>query len=130
MATRSTIALEFSDGTIKQVYCQWDGYLAANGETLLNHYNTPEKVSELISMGDMSSLSESLDTCVFYGRDRNETGVSAERYDSFDDYCENGDVQEYNYIMREGRWFVGRSFDVATKSFTDLIEAFKNEERL
>jgi len=127
MATRSTIALEFADGTVKQIYCQWDGYLSGNGETLLNHYDTPEKVSELISMGDMSSLSDSIDTSVFYGRDRNETGVSAERYDSFEDYCQNGDSQEYNYIMREGVWYVERGNQ---NEFITLVEAFKNEERL
>jgi len=127
MATRSTIALEFADGTVKQIYCQWDGYLSGNGDTLLNHYDTPEKVSELISMGDMSSLSDSIDTSVFYGRDRNETGVSAERYDSFEDYCQNGDSQEYNYIMREGVWYVERGNQ---NEFITLVEAFKNEERL
>jgi hypothetical protein len=127
MATRSTIALEFADGTVKQIYCQWDGYLAANGETLLNHYDTPEKVSELISMGDMSCLTDSIESSVFYGRDRNETGVSAERYDSFEDYCQNGDSQEYNYIMREGVWYVERGNQ---NEFITLVEAFKNEERL
>ena len=26
MATRSRIAIELSDGTVKSVYCHWDGY--------------------------------------------------------------------------------------------------------
>ena len=41
MATRSTIALEFADGTVEQVYCHWDGYLAHNGLMLLEHYSNP-----------------------------------------------------------------------------------------
>ncbi len=39
MATRSTIALEFADGTIGQVYAHWDGYLAHNGKMLLEYYS-------------------------------------------------------------------------------------------
>ena len=31
MGTRSTIALEFADGTVGQVYCHWDGYLSKIG---------------------------------------------------------------------------------------------------
>ena len=27
MATRSTIALEFADGSVGQVYCHWDGQI-------------------------------------------------------------------------------------------------------
>ena len=38
MATRSTIALEFADGTVQQVYCHWDGYLDYNGKLLAEHY--------------------------------------------------------------------------------------------
>jgi hypothetical protein len=127
MATRSTIALEFADGTVKQIYCQWDGYLEGNGETLLHYYDTPELVSGLIALGDMSSLSDSVDTSVFYGRDRNETGVSAERYDSFEDYLKNGDRQQYTYIMREGVWYVDRGDE---GDFITLVEAFKHEERI
>ncbi len=37
MATRSTIALEFADGTVEQVYCHWDGYLDHNGALLRDH---------------------------------------------------------------------------------------------
>ena len=31
MGTRSTIALEYADGTVEQVYCHWDGYVSHNG---------------------------------------------------------------------------------------------------
>jgi hypothetical protein len=56
MATRSTIALEFADGTVQQVYCHWDGYLAHNGEILAKHYSDPFKLRDLIDQGDVSSL--------------------------------------------------------------------------
>ena len=56
MGTRSTIALEFADGTVEQVYCHWDGYLEHNGKILAEHYSDPFKLRDLIDMGDMSSL--------------------------------------------------------------------------
>ena len=56
MATRSTIALEFADGTVQQVYCHWDGYLDHNGKILFQHYQDPFKLRDLIDLGDLSSL--------------------------------------------------------------------------
>jgi hypothetical protein len=56
MGTRSTIALEFADGTVQQVYCHWDGYLAHNGAILKEHYSNPFKLRDLIDLGDLSSL--------------------------------------------------------------------------
>ena len=50
MATRSTIALEFADGTVEQVYCHWDGYLAHNGQLLLKHYSNPFVLRDLIAV--------------------------------------------------------------------------------
>ena len=41
MATRSTIALEFADGTVQQVYCHWDGYIDHNGKILFENYSNP-----------------------------------------------------------------------------------------
>jgi len=54
MATRSTIALEFADGTVGQVYCHSDGYLSYNGQVLFQHYSDPFKLQELIDNGDVS----------------------------------------------------------------------------
>jgi hypothetical protein len=56
MATRSTIALEFADGTVQQVYSHWDGYLEHNGKILLEHYSNPFTLRDLIDLGSVSSL--------------------------------------------------------------------------
>ena len=60
MGTRSTIALEFADGTVEQVYCHWDGYLEHNGKILQEHYSDPFKLRDLIDMGDISSLGKEI----------------------------------------------------------------------
>jgi hypothetical protein len=134
MGTRSTIALEFADGTVQAVYCHWDGYLAHNGQILLKHYSNPFILRDLIDLGDLSSLRPTIgtkhafsqfdlpkdeaeafvnltrDMCTFYGRDRGETGTSAKKFASYDDYLLNHQYEEYDYILRNDNgvavWFV------------------------
>ena len=131
MATRSTIALEFADGTVQQVYCHWDGYLSNNGRILAEHYRDPFKVQQLINNGAISSLKpeigekhdfdwyfkketipqdmkdiyENLWTC-FYARDRGEE-LMVNKFRDFEDYRKNAQSEEYNYILRtDGNWYV------------------------
>ena len=121
MATRSTIALEFADGTVQQVYCHWDGYLENNGKILAEHWSDPFKLRELIDLGDMSSLGERIGTqhafdkapqgeCTFYLRDRKESGCGAKKFKDYADYVENHQYEEYEYILRacgdKAVWFV------------------------
>ena len=132
MATRSTIALEFADGTVGMIYCHWDGYLDHNGRILQEHYADPFKVRELIDLGDLSSLRPQLgtqhpfssigtmdsaeyekqfgDMCTFYGRDRGETGINARYFKNFEEYAREHQREEYEYILRnvngKATWFV------------------------
>ncbi len=132
MATRSTIALEYADGTVDQIYCHWDGYLDNNGQLLLQNYMDPFKVRSLMDLGDLSSLGPNIgdkhdfdcpfpygtpeqkqwtedkrEVTTFYGRDRGETGTGARRFKDYADYRENAQSEEYNYILRrDGKWYV------------------------
>ena len=118
MATRSTIALEYADGTIGQVYCHFDGYLEHNGKILLEHWSEPFKLRELIDIGDVSSLSKEIGTkqtpmTIFYSRDYSrDTGeysstAMARTFVDFQDYLAHHEYQEYEYILRkDGCWYV------------------------
>jgi hypothetical protein len=136
MGTRSTIALEFADGTVEQVYCHWDGYLAHNGKILRDYYSNPFILRDLIDMGDISSLGKIVGTkhpfsphegetqkalyeaamsqgaTTFYGRDRGETGVSAKKFKDFEDYKANHQYEEFEYILRnvngQATWYVSK----------------------
>ena len=55
MATRSRIGIQLSDESVLSVYHHWDSYPEWLGRILNTHYNTREKVAELIDGGDMSS---------------------------------------------------------------------------
>jgi hypothetical protein len=109
MGTRSTIALEFADGSVSQVYCHWDGYLSNNGAILEQHYMDPFKVKELVERGAMSSLDSSVDGCSFYAEDRGEE-LCVNRYMNVDEYFDDCQQEEYDYLMRNvagvAVWFV------------------------
>ena len=136
MGTRSTIALEYADGTVGQVYCHWDGYLENNGMILYKHYQDPFKVRELLDLGDISSLgrevgkqhpfsphfdegsriaydaAQAAGFTTFYGRDRGEDGITQKMYKSYEDYVENHQYEEYEYILRrDGFWYVADHSD-------------------
>lgn len=132
MATRSTIALEFADGTVQQVYCHWDGYIDNNGVILFENYKDPFKLRDLIDLGDISSLGPNIgeqhsfdipfkygtpeyeaesdrrrQITTFYGRDRGETNIKARKFASYEDYRKSAQFEEYNYILRkDGNWYV------------------------
>ena len=57
MSTRSVIGiLNPEDGTVTSIYSQYDGYPEHNGYFLKKYFDTTEKVQNLISNGDISSL--------------------------------------------------------------------------
>jgi hypothetical protein len=130
MATRSTIALEYADGTVGQVYCHWDGYLEHNGVLLSKHYSNPFILRDLIDLGDISSLRPTVGTkhafsrlevpmdgeaydklygemTTFYGRDREEKGTDSKKFVDYENYVRCHQYEEYEYILRkDGNWYV------------------------
>jgi hypothetical protein len=156
MATRSTIALEFADGSVGQVYCHWDGYLANNGKILLDNYMDPFKLQKLIDLGDLSSLGPEIgvkhefsnpfeyDTldyiqwqeskqgmCTFFGRDRGETGIDARYFKDFEDYKANHQYEEYEYILRtDGNWYVsqGDKYESLLETYIEHLRQEAEEE--
>ena len=62
MSTRSRIALKNDDGTIRSVYCHFDGYPEGGvGEKLKKYYTTKEKINKLLDLGDLSTLGKKYD---------------------------------------------------------------------
>lgn len=120
MATRSTIALEYADGTVRQIYCHWDGYLENNGQILQKHYADAQAVDRLIQLGSLSILAPSPECpeghsfgsqvkgyCVAYGRDRGEQDVDAKHFSDYNQYRNEAQFEEFNYILRrDGNWYV------------------------
>ena len=134
MGTRSTIALEFADGTVKQVYCHWDGYLSNNGRILQESYMDPFKDKELVERGAMSSLSADVDGCSFYAEDRGEE-LTVNDYKNSDEYFDCSQQEEYDYILRNVNgvavWFVrcyATNGQWVTMAEAHEMEALEREE--
>lgn len=71
MSTRCLIGLEESDGSCRMIYCHNDGYPDHVGRILFEYY-TRGKLEGLLSLGDISSLKETLEDTVAYARDKGE----------------------------------------------------------
>jgi hypothetical protein len=127
MSTNSSIAVCLDDGSVRSVYCHWDGFIHHNGKLLLKFWNSQELAESLTSLGNMSILGKRLepignhtfknpekDTCLFYGRDRKDVvGINAKVWKSLVDYFNNCDFREYNYLFNNGNWLVNseKGFD-------------------
>ena len=110
MATRSRIGIKLKDGSILSVYHHWNGYPEWLGRILKTHFNTEEKVQELIDGGDMS---------LCWTNERWNTDIKAEEYcpqyysqrgedcpprldPSLSMYLEYG--EEYDYVFTHNEW--------------------------
>ena len=103
MATRSRIAVELQDGTVKSVYCHWDGYPDGVGNDLLNmNFSSTREVEDFVDEGSRSTVDESY--YVKYGESRGEELEEPDVHASAEEYFD-GDIEEYGYLYtKEGNW--------------------------
>lgn len=143
MSTRSFIAKQIGDDEYLTIYCHSDGYLSYNGAMLIDHYNTEEKVDELLKLGDLSCLCQKLnpdptkphsfdygerqkDVTVAYGRDRGETNIEARTY-SMAKLDDPQNWTEYVYIFnKDDGWKYFRSGQ-SEQGLRDIEEDLKKE---
>jgi hypothetical protein len=64
---------------------------------------------------------------VFYGRDRDETGAEFATDHTFETFFDraNGCGAEWYYIMRDGVWYVGNTYENDTKYYKKLVLLLK-----
>jgi hypothetical protein len=110
MATRGRIGLELSNGSVLSVYHHWDSYPEWLGRILKTHYNTRQKVSELIDGGDMSccwtedrwnSETKAQEYGPQYYSQRGEDSPP-EFHSNLQEYLSEG--EEYAYLFTNGEW--------------------------
>jgi hypothetical protein len=147
MATRSSISIRNEDGSYTGIYCHWDGYLSNNGRILLEHYNSEERIRELLALGDISVLAPEIgekhpfDTpysifgehaeanyknwCKAYGRDRGDSDCEARNYPTVSRLL---DVlsQEYDYLWYDNQWHV--RCHLTGDRFVPVVEQMRVED--
>lgn len=122
MGTRSNIGAKQADGTIKAIYCHWDGYPEGVGAILAEHYTDPAKVERLLDLGGFSSLRSTIEeTYAGSYAQRGEVGTEAEIYKDEDEWIANAqggwieflylfefneysDAYEWNFFTVSPRW--------------------------
>lgn len=137
LATRSSIGILESDGTVTAQYVHFDGYLSHVGQILKDHYSDPQKLRQLSKLGALSQLRPEIgeqhtwsnpndqpDWCVAYGRDRGEDDVGPYSYVDVTDWLRVG--QEYNYLWNGEEWFV--SCSLTKYNLRSLIQVMLEQE--
>lgn len=133
MATRSLIGkLDSETKKVKYIYCHYDGHLDHNGRILVDHYNTPEKVDQLLELGNLSVLGPEIgekqdfnshqnnkNYCLAFGRDRGEKKQEA-RTVLLEDY--KSEYVSYVYLYTNEGWKWNRVDDYAWKSVQSYLE--------
>ena len=102
MSTRSFIGIERPDGTVRAIYCQWDGYPEGNGRLLEKHWTKPEKIEKLMDLGDISSLGEVLGRKHEYSDRTHPTWTTARKRDmgrNIEAQFHFQDLQDYNAML-------------------------------
>jgi hypothetical protein len=121
MGTRARIGIQLPSGAIKSIYTHWDGYPEHHAVILNKHYKSLKLARELIKLGDLSTMGETIGEqhgfeqhapegapswCTSYTRDRGETGCAAKRAPGLDSLVRqawNCDA-EFIYIFAHGDW--------------------------
>jgi len=123
MSTRSNIGIYQADGTVRAIYCHWDGYPSHTGKILVENYKDRDKVEKLIALGDLSFLDKELEppegeehsydhpcngVTIAYHRDRGEELNEARVYPSAEAYADSLKTSwaEYLYLYKGGTWLV------------------------
>ena len=122
MSTRSAIGYMRNDGTVRAVYVHWDGYLNGVGKTLIENYDLIG-VNDLLDLGNISALRETVDSTKFLGRDGGNDNVEAREFKSEYEMVDWFSWSEYFYILNDDKWYVSEH----CAEFLPLAERLKAE---
>lgn len=111
MGTRCEIGIVKDDGSIESIFCHYDGYISGVGATLLEFYNTKEKVVALMKCGHLCGLGACPSECIREDWSTNVPNyyfkkLSKAFYENGSDDNGIGRNFEYLYFFKDGKWMV------------------------
>src|SRR6056300_1043951 len=127
MGTRSAIGYKTPEGKVRAKYSHYDGYPAYTGKMLEEHYTQARKIAQMVELGDQSFLEAEIfpkgehsfnnteeGVTIFYGRDRGETNVDAQEFDTVAEFVDYyaGAGCEYFYLHTANGWVVHDRYGV------------------
>ena len=154
MSTRSRIGILQKDGSVKSIYCHWDGYPEGVGKTLQEHYKDRKEIEKLMELGDISSLGDHYDeeistadwtkfdepdkekreelikrseNCTIAYKDRGENSPARIDEDESEFISKLGkNWEEWTYLYKKDIFGVYRWHIVETPFFRSLEDELKN----
>lgn len=130
MGTRSYIGLKEKDESLIFVYCHWDGYVENNGDILVNHYESEEKVRELLKNGSFSALEANPSQISYYANSENPSELEMYTFNDVDELKKDFKNDkwigiEFFYIFDTdtNQWIVSNSYndDLNFEKVTDVL---------
>lgn len=127
MGTRSAIGYLQPSGSVRAVYCHWDGYPSHQEPILKKHYNTTSKVKALVKPGFMSSL-RTRDTWETYGNPVLEDENGDYIRDSEGNFCKEGDREPQPLYHHERDHFYLPADSAPITSSRPLVTWFEERD--
>ena len=139
MGTRSLIAKQTGPDAYRAIFCQLDGHLESQGAMLLEHFNTAQKVDELLALGDLYVLYPTLepnpsqphdfenrqkDVTVAFHRDWGMEDMAAKDY-TLEGLDSTDELIEFVFIFnQDGEWkyFQGCYLDEGLRDVKEDLE--------
>lgn len=126
MSTQSMIFLQNKDESYDGISCFYDGQIDEGvGETLFNNYATFGDVRELIEHGDASSIGDTIESSVFYCRDKNEDFNFYEIDD--EEELENtifNSGASFVYLFKDNKWVYAENDNSGSIEWKELEDEF------
>ena len=104
MSTHATISMLNQDGSVTSIYCHYDGYIGGVGHMLQRYFKTESYVEKFLARGHCSGVGDSIRSTVY-------RGCPPFEYEDWQDYEENAQREEYNYMYCDGKWTVRKFYD-------------------
>lgn len=104
MSTKAAIGILNSEGTIRGICCNYDGYLQGVGSTLNKCYNTVGLADELISIGNITKLQDDAEATKIASLNRGTMSKKSMRFNNVDDFERYYSVADYYYLFDKTCW--------------------------
>ena len=115
MSTNSLIGKLLPDGTIKSIYCHWDGQPSYNGKILKEYYTDEKKIDTLLELGSLEVLDKEIGNklgkftardgqCIFYGRDREKDNTGPKICSDIETWMKTKPGIEWQYLWDGKEW--------------------------
>lgn len=106
-----------------RIYHHWDGYPEGVGDTLIHRFNTYEKALNLVLGGDCSTINGKYSP---YALRRSEDWESIKPTPIEE---KKGIDEEYDYMFKDGKWYVRAMYGRKLKHWTLVEEVLKEGEK-